>query len=204
MFNVKFSIAAFVAGAAVAVMVPPKNEFRSDFAWRFAFGLGTLFDAKQLVLPQAFKGFCPLMERADGLGVRAIKHLTSFAPGLDQADVAQHAKVLGDGGLFEAQASDDRPHRTFLWGQEAENRAAARLGNGVEGVGGGGGSWHGSYNTFPYGNMSSTFFVKINSGEHWQEARLWAEAERSASALGFAQSKKGGPLQECAGPFEAE
>src|SRR6266849_1775798 len=95
------------------------------------------------MLPVALEFACPLMQRADGFGVEAIHHLTALATDGDQADVAENAEVLGNGGLFEVHAGDDFGDGAFLQGEEAENVAAAGLGDGVEGVGRGGGERHG-------------------------------------------------------------
>src|SRR5713226_7371601 len=95
------------------------------------------------MLPEALEFACPLMQRADGFGVEAIHHLTAFAADGDQADVAEDAEMLGNGGLFEVHAGDDFGDGAFLEGEEAEDVAAARLGDGVKGVGGCGGSRHG-------------------------------------------------------------
>src|SRR6266849_6467388 len=95
------------------------------------------------MLPVALEFACPLMQRADGFGVEAIHHLTALATDGDQADVAENAEVLGNGGLFEVHAGDDFGDGAFLEGKEAQDVAAARLGDGVESVGSGGGARHG-------------------------------------------------------------
>jgi len=43
------------------------------------------------------------MEGADGFGVGAVELLAALAAHPDEADVAQHAKMLGDRGLFEGR-----------------------------------------------------------------------------------------------------
>lgn len=51
--------------------------------------------------------------------------------------------MLGDRRLLDAEASDDVANGAFLNRQEAEDFAAARFSDGVEGVRGGGGASHG-------------------------------------------------------------
>jgi hypothetical protein len=73
---------------------------------------------------------------------------------MDQADVLEDAEMFGNGGLFEGESVHDITDGAFIESEERQYVAAARFGDGVEGVGGGGGAWHGS-NIFPYRNMSS-------------------------------------------------
>jgi len=94
------------------------------------------------MLPELLEGVGPLVQRADGVGVGAIEHAAAVAANVDEVDVAKNAEMLGDGGLFDAQARDDIADGAFLKGQEGEDIAAARFGDGVEGVGGGGGARH--------------------------------------------------------------
>jgi len=51
--------------------------------------------------------------------------------------------VFRDGGLFEAESVDDITDGALIESEKREYIAAARLGDGVEGVGGGGGTRHG-------------------------------------------------------------
>src|SRR5580704_3810799 len=66
--------------------------------------------------------------------------------------------MLGNGRLLHLQSVDNFADRALLEGEIVEYLAAAGLGDGVEGVGSGGGACHERYNTFLYGNMSSTIF----------------------------------------------
>src|SRR5215469_16879879 len=62
-------------------------------------GLRPLLDAGELVLPMAFEGARPVMQRSDGAGVGAVEHLAAVAANFDQADFEQNAKVLRNGRL---------------------------------------------------------------------------------------------------------
>jgi hypothetical protein len=120
--------------------------------------LRALLDAQQLMLPEALEGFGPVVQRADGFGVGAIKPAPSLAACANESDVAQDAKVLGDGRLRQALSDYDVADRAFLEREVAQDFAAAWFGDGVEGIGGGGGARHEGDITFLYGNMSSEFF----------------------------------------------
>src|ERR1700730_849970 len=120
-------------------------------------GLRALFHAGQLMPPVSLKRAGPFMERADRLGVGAIEHLAAIAAHVHEADLEQHAKVLGDGRLRQVESGDDVVYGALLGYEEAQNVAAAGFGHGVEGVGSGGSARHGR-NIFLYGNMSSTIF----------------------------------------------
>ena len=93
--------------------------------------------------PETLEGASPFVQRTNGVGVRAIEHAAAVAAHANQADVAEDAEMLGDGGLLEAEGAHDITDRTLLQSQEGQNVAAARLGDGVESVGSGGGTWHG-------------------------------------------------------------
>lgn len=105
------------------------------------------------MLPETLEGSGPLVERADGFCVRSIQLLATAATHPDEADVAQHAEMLGDGRLFEPRGIDDFRNGSFGGCEEAEDFAAAGFGDGVEGVGVGAGSGHG-FIIFRYGNVS--------------------------------------------------
>ena len=83
------------------------------------------------------------MQRAKGFRPGAIQHAPAFTAGANEANIAQHAQMLGDGGLLQAQAEDDLADGTFLGREIVEDLTAARLGDGVEGIGSGGGARHG-------------------------------------------------------------
>src|ERR1700674_2265402 len=66
--------------------------------------------------------------------------------------------MLRHGWLLQSQTQNNVAHRALLQRQIVQDFPAARLGHRIESVGGGSGSCHGTYNTFRYGHMSSTFF----------------------------------------------
>src|SRR5579864_502154 len=116
--------------------------------------LGALLDAAQLVPPEALELARPVVERPERIGVGAVEHPAPVAAHVDQADVAEHAEVLRDGRLLDAQAGRDLPDRTLLEREKAQDLPAPRFGDRVEGVRGGGGARHGSDYRCRYGNMS--------------------------------------------------
>src|SRR5215831_15196241 len=59
-----------------------------------ALGLGALFDAIQLVAPEAFEGLGPFIERANRVGVCSIEHVPSVPAHAHQTYVVQHPQVL--------------------------------------------------------------------------------------------------------------
>src|SRR5262249_52954388 len=89
------------------------------------------------------------------LSVQAVHTASAFPHDADEADLAEHAQVLGHLGLRPAQLLDE-PGDISLFlaaGEDAEELAPARLRDGVEGVGGGRPACHG-LNIFPYWHMS--------------------------------------------------
>src|SRR6266436_5127442 len=101
--------------------------------------------------PETRECFGPFVQRAEGFGFGAVKHVAAVSAGGDQADVLEDAEVFGDARLFEAERGNYVAHGTLLQGQEREDSAAARLRNRVEGVGGGGSARH-ERNIYLYGN----------------------------------------------------
>src|SRR5438270_12241760 len=95
------------------------------------------------MLPVALEGCGPLVEGANGFGVGAVELLAAMTAHANEPDVAQHAKVLGDGRLLEAEGCDDVSDGPLGAGEVGEDLAAAGLGDSVEGIGGGAGSGHG-------------------------------------------------------------
>ena len=72
--------------------------------------------------------------------LRAVVRLPSFRAVAHEAGALQHAEVLGYGGLRHARAGGQRVHRLLAVAHEAlEERAARRVGEGMEDVGGRGG-----------------------------------------------------------------
>jgi len=85
----------------------------------------------------------PFVEWLDGIGVCAIQHLTAVASRFDKSDIVQHAEVLGDRRLRESELGNDVADGTLARREVVENVASSRLGDGVERIGGCGGSRHG-------------------------------------------------------------
>jgi hypothetical protein len=105
--------------------------------------LGALFDLIDLVGPEAFVGLDPVVDGFELLGVEVVEaHLAALADG-DDAYFAENAEVLGDGGLREAEDGYDVVDGVIAAvDEEGDDVSAAGLGDGVEGVCGGGGSRH--------------------------------------------------------------
>src|SRR5580704_18733608 len=142
---------------AVKIIFAPWFEVSWGIRLFVRLALGQLLDFVELVLPEAFEGASPLVERANCLGVGPVKHVAAVAADTDEADVFEDAEVLRDRRLLDAEAADDFVDGALLKGEVIQDVAAARLGDSVEGVGGSGGAWH-ELNIFPYGNMSRTIF----------------------------------------------
>jgi hypothetical protein len=121
--------------------------------------LGAFFNPVQLVLPVSFEGFSELMQRANGRGVGAVEAVAAIATHADEVDTAQDAEVLGDRRLVKADGRNNFAYLVLIVRQIQENLPASRLGNGVEGIGGGCSPGHEENNTCSYGNMSSEKFV---------------------------------------------
>jgi hypothetical protein len=113
------------------------------FSAALLLSLGALLDAAQLMTPETLKRTRPVVERPDGFRVRAIEHAAALATYLDQADFAEHAKVLRDRRLLEIEAPHDVPYGALLKRKKIENLSTTWLGDGVEGIGSGGGPRHG-------------------------------------------------------------
>ena len=76
---------------------------------------------------------------------------------MNQAHLAQHAQVLGNRRLVEADRDHDVADLAFAYRKKTQNLAPARFGDGIEGVRCGGGSCHETNNTCLYWNMSREF-----------------------------------------------
>jgi hypothetical protein len=122
-----------------------------------------LFHAGELVPPVTLKRAGPFMQRLNGVGVGAVKHLTALPPHAHQTDFQKYAEVFGDGRLRQIEIHNDIVYGALLRYEKRKNVAAAGFGHGVKGVGGGGGARHGRI-IFPYRNMSSEKLAKIAMG----------------------------------------
>src|ERR1700692_3923406 len=88
------------------------------------------------MLPVALEGSCPLVKRAYGFGVGAVQLLAALTAHSDQPDIAEDAKVLGDGGLLEAAGCHDVSDGPLGSGEVGQNLPPAGLSDRVERIGG--------------------------------------------------------------------
>src|SRR3954452_21062860 len=82
----------------------------------------------------------------DGLERRAVDPVeppATLVARLDRPHGAQDAQVLRDLGLRETERAGELANRSLTAGEQVEDLPPARLGHGVEGVGGGRGAGHG-------------------------------------------------------------
>src|SRR5436305_14702867 len=102
--------------------------------------LGPLFDSVDLMAPEAFVGFDPIVHGLKLPGVESI-HAASAAPAhRNDADAAQHTQMFRHRRLRDAERADEIADRAFTRAcQKVDDRAATRLGDGIEDVGGCGG-----------------------------------------------------------------
>jgi hypothetical protein len=116
-----------------------------------------VFNPGKLVFPEALVGFDPVVHGPELLAVDGVHTAFALPRDAHEADLAEHAQVLGHLGLRPAQFFD-QPRDIALdiaAGQRTEDFAALVLGNGGECVGGGWGPWHVGRIIFLYRNMSS-------------------------------------------------
>lgn len=69
----------------------------------------------------------------------SVLHLSSVTANPNQIDIAQHAQVFRNRGLFESELVDDIAYGPFLFGQKFDDFATADFSDGIENIGGGGG-----------------------------------------------------------------
>ena len=94
------------------------------------------------------------MQRAYRFGVGPVQLLAALAAHPNQPHVAQHAQVLGDGRLLQAERRHNVSDRPFGSGKIAQNLPPPGFSNRVERVRSGARSCHDRNITFPYRNMS--------------------------------------------------
>jgi hypothetical protein len=87
-------------------------------------------------VPEAAVGVEPGVELGERLGAEAVPAALGVAADLDEAGVAEGAKVLGDGGLGEGKAVDEVADGSLAGAEEVEDAPAGGVGEGVEGGGG--------------------------------------------------------------------
>src|SRR5256885_683739 len=116
MFSVKSSI--FVT---VEIMISPCRQFRLLVHT----GFRSFLDTFQLVSPVSLEGAGPVVQRADGIRIRAIELLPAVATQPDQANVSQHPQMLGHRRLAKAQSRHDFANGALLEDQVVENGTSA-------------------------------------------------------------------------------
>src|ERR1700716_11552 len=121
------------------------------------------------MLPVALEGSGPLVKRAYRFGVGAVQLLAALAAHPDQPDVAQHAQVLGDGRLLQAEGCHDVSDGSLAPGEIGQNLPPARLSDRVEGIGGGARSCHDeTLHAYMGICQVSVFFVwQLHKAESW-------------------------------------
>src|SRR2546423_12295918 len=114
------------------------------FFYSFAgFSFGPFFNTIELVSPEFFEHFGPVVNGFKALAVNAVEALAAFLTHGDETYFFQHAQVLGDHGLRPAEVMDQAVDGHFAVGEYFEYASALGLGDGIEGVECGWGSGHG-------------------------------------------------------------
>src|SRR5229473_5212701 len=109
--------------------------------------------------PVALKRFRPFMKWPDRLRVGSVKHPPAVAAHVDKTHLEQNAQVLRNRRLLQPQRVHNLPDGPFLQCKIVQDCPPPRLRHRVECIRSCRRSCHGRNNTFPYGNMSSTFFL---------------------------------------------
>ncbi len=123
----------------------------------------SLLDPQQLMRPQTFKRFRPLIQRANSFGIGLIEHLPSMAPHSHQPNLPKYLQVLGDGRLLHAEMQHQITYRTLAMGKKFQYFAAPRLRHGIKRVGSSCRPSHEIEYIFLYRNMSSGKLLFPNS-----------------------------------------
>jgi hypothetical protein len=124
--------------------------------------LRALFHARKLSAPIPLELAGPFVHGSDPFRVGPIERLSAMTSYLDETDVPQDAKMLGDGRLCQAQLGDDLPHRTLARREVFKNASTPGFGNGVEWIRSRRGSWHWMI-IFLYRNVSSTSAFRLRT-----------------------------------------
>jgi hypothetical protein len=98
------------------------------------------------------------MKRPNRVGVGSIELLPPVATQADQIHLSQHAEVLRDGWLRQAQSHNDFPNGALLQHQIAEYFAPPRFGDSIESIRGGRRACHGNTIHSYMGICQVTFF----------------------------------------------
>lgn len=83
--------------------------------------------------PKAAELRQPGIELLERFRFKAVETALSVNGGFNETSVAQHAQMLGDGGLGHAKPALDFSHGLLRGTEEAEDGAAVGLGNDFEG-----------------------------------------------------------------------
>ena len=111
-------------------------------------------EAVEALVPVRFEGLHPVVHRLQTGAVHAVEAAAADGPAADEVDRPQHPEVLRHLWLGEPEAIHDVAHGRLAPGEGDEDVAPARLGDGVEGVGGRSGSGHPAI-IFRYEHVSS-------------------------------------------------
>ncbi len=85
------------------------------------------FEGIDVRRPEAAKGFQPCIDLLERLRFQAVEAALRIDRGLDEAGLAQHAQMLGDGGLGDAEAALNLAHGLLGGDEQGENGATVGL-----------------------------------------------------------------------------
>src|SRR6185312_7473201 len=77
---------------------------------------GAFLHPKQLVRPEAFEGFRPLMQGTNRFGIGLIQHVSPMALHPNQPYISQYPQMLGDRRLLHSGASHNFLYRSLFEG----------------------------------------------------------------------------------------
>ena len=154
-FNVRLSIPSAVEGAVKIVLINLSSLSRFHF---LSFPDSLLFASarsltEQLVRPEPFERFRPLVQRSDGLGICSIKHMPPAPSYSYQPNIPQHRQMLRNRRLLQTKACDNIADWPLGKRQVVKDLAPPRFGDSVECIRSRRCSRHDPNNEFPYGNM---------------------------------------------------
>ena len=94
-----------------------------------------LVQGGEVVAPEAAVRGDPVVDALQATGFQRVDAALAVRADLDQAHLAQHAEVAGDGGLGEGrQAVDELARGALAFGQQAQQVPAVGFGDGLEDV----------------------------------------------------------------------
>ena len=91
------------------------------------------FESVDVPLPEAAELLQPGVELLKGFRFEAVETALCIHGCLHETCLAQHAQMLGDGGLRHAEPALDFTDGLLVGGQQAEDGATVGLGNDFEG-----------------------------------------------------------------------